>query len=81
MSEALAVEVRDLARRAAELESEIRSHRPEVLATRIHELVKDVDALADEVRGLRKAVIGFAITVAASAVGFAITVVLVWGGG
>lgn len=78
--ESLTVRVEDLARRVDNLEQELRETRPALLAVRIGELVKDCEILADDVRGLRRAVIGFAITVAASAVGFALTVILVWGG-
>lgn len=78
--ESISVRVQDLARRVHDVEIELRTNRPAVLASELGAIAKDVVELKDEVRGLRKAVIGFAITVAASAVGFAITVVLVWGG-
>ncbi len=78
--DAIAVRVDDLVRRVHNLESELRENRPAVLSSQIDGLIKDVEELATEVRGLRRAVIGFAITVAASAVGFALTVILVWGG-
>lgn len=78
--EALTQRVDDLARRVNEINADLRANSPAVLAARLDAIAKDVEDLTGEVRGLRKAVIGFAITVAASAVGFAITVVLVWGG-
>ena len=81
MVEVLRGEVRDLARRVGDLEAELRQYRPAVLATKIEDIEDDVKAIMSEVRGLRRAVIGFAITVAGSAVAFALTVILVWGGG
>lgn len=81
MTDALTIRVDDLARRVHETESELRSNRPVLLAEQIRQLESDVQILSGEVRGLRRAVIGFAFTVAASAVAFAVTVILVWGGG
>ncbi len=78
--ESLTVRVDDISRRIGIIEDELRHNRPAVLATQIGELVKDTVDLSGEVRGLRRATIAFAFTVAASAVGFAITVILVWGG-
>ncbi len=78
--ESLTVRLEDIARRVGLVEDELRRNRPAVLSTQIGELVKDVGDLSGEVRGLRRATIAFAFTVAASAVGFAITVILVWGG-
>jgi hypothetical protein len=88
--EALAQRVDELGRRVRDIEQELRAHRPEVLATRIEDLEDDVRGVRGdlaafraefigEVKGLRKAVLGFALTVAGSAVAFALTVVLVWG--
>lgn len=71
----------EFARRLGVVERELERDRPQVLATKIEALEGDVRELTGEVRGLRRAVIGFAITVAASAVGLAITVVIVSGGG
>lgn len=79
-ADAIAVRVENLDRRVDNLEQELRLNRPVLLAQQINSLDKDVEQLSSEVRGLRRAVIGFAITVAASAVGFALTVILVWGG-
>lgn len=76
----IAIRVDDLGRRVGNIEDELRSNRPVLLAQQIASIEKDVQELSSEVRGLRRAVIGFAITVAASAVGFALTVILVWGG-
>lgn len=74
--DALAQSVHDLGRRVGRIEDAA----PAVLASQLHDLKKDVAELADDVKGLRRILIGFAITVAASATGFAITVLLVWGG-
>ena len=78
--EVLVARVEELLRRVGTVEDELRTNRPVVLATQIKGLEDDVKTLADEVRGLRRAVIGFSITVAASAIAFALTVSLVWGG-
>ena len=77
--EALTGRVEELARRVRDLEHELRTTRPAVLAVKIEDLEEDVRAITGEIRSLRRAVIGFAITVAGSAVAFAMTVVLVWG--
>ncbi len=79
-ADALAVRVEDVARRIHNVENDLRANPPAVSAVQISGLREDVAELGNEVRGLRRAVIGFAITVAASAVGFALTVILVWGG-
>jgi hypothetical protein len=79
-TDAVGIRVEDLSRRVLNIEEELRSNRPAVLASQLGSLGKDVEELTSEMRGLRRAVIGFAITVAASAVGFALTVILVWGG-
>jgi hypothetical protein len=76
----LGVKVDDLGRRVSRVEHELDNNRPVVLAKGIQEIEKDVQGLSGEVRGLRRAVIAFALTVAASAIGFAITVLTVWGG-
>jgi hypothetical protein len=78
--EAMRIRVEDLARRVLGIEDELRANRPVLLAQQLQNVDRDVTDLSGEVRGLRRAVIGFAITVAASAVGFALTVILVWGG-
>lgn len=78
--EVVAARVEDLSRRVHDIGQDLRANSPAVLAARLESISKDVEDLTEEVRGLRKAVIGFAVTVAASAVGFAITVVLVFGG-
>lgn len=78
--ESLTVRVEELARRIADLEADLRANPPAVIAGEIRHLVDDVAQLSGEVKGLRRAVIAFALTVAASAVGFAITVILVFGG-
>lgn len=74
-NEALAGRIDELSRRIGDIERELRAHRPAVLATQIEDVEDDVNDL----KGLRKAVIMFAITVAGSAVAFALTVMLVWG--
>ncbi len=79
-TDALAVRVDDVSRRVHNIESDLRANPPAVSAVQINGLREDVSVLGNEVRGLRRAVIGFAITVAASSVGFALTVILVWGG-
>lgn len=78
--EALSARLDDAVRRIHNLEGDLRANPPAVAAVEIKALREDVGDLSNEVRGLRRAVIGFAITVAASAVGFALTVILVWGG-
>ncbi len=78
-TDALAVRVEDVSRRVHNLESDLRAHPPAVSAVQIKGLREDVAELGTEVRGLRRAVIGFAITVAGSSVAFALTVILVWG--
>ncbi len=78
-TDAIAVRVENLNRRVDNVEDELRTHRPAVLSRSIDELTKDVEALSAEVRGLRRAVVGFAITVAASAVGLALTVIVLGG--
>lgn len=79
--ESLTVRLEDVARRVLDLETELRLHRPEVLATRLDILAREMLDLAEEARGLRRAVVVFAISVAGSAVVFALTVLRVWGGG
>ena len=64
----------DLERRVALVEEELRQNRPVLLANQIKDL-------SDDVKGLRRAVVGSAITVAVSSVGFALTVLLAFGGG
>ncbi len=78
-TDALAVRVEDVARRIHNVEADLRANPPAVSTVQIGALREDVADLGNEVRGLRRAVIGFAITVAASSVGFALTVILVWG--
>lgn len=63
----------DLERRVALVEEELRQNRPVLLANQIKDL-------SDDVKGLRRAVVGSAITVAVSSVGFALTVLLAFGG-
>lgn len=63
----------DLERRTALIEEELRANRPVLLAAKI-------DDLAEDVKGLRRAVVGSAITVAISSIGFALTVLLAFGG-
>jgi hypothetical protein len=52
---------------------------PAVLAHSVRDLHEDVQDLRDEMRSLRRAVVGSAITVAVSAVGFAFVVMQTWG--
>ncbi len=75
------IRVDDMARRVLNIEADLRANPPAVMAEQIRGLRDDLRENTDEMRGLRKAVIGFAITVATAAVGFAQTVILVWGGG
>lgn len=63
----------DLERRVTLVEEELRQNRPVLLASQIADLSNDV-------KGLRRAVVGSAITVAVSSVGFAVTVMLAFGG-
>lgn len=63
----------DLERRVTLVEEELRQNRPVLLASQIADLSNDV-------KGLRRAVVGSAITVAVSSVGFALTVLLAFGG-
>ncbi|HET8784134.1 MAG TPA: hypothetical protein VFM38_00750 [Candidatus Limnocylindrales bacterium] len=89
-NEALLGRFDDLARRVGSVEHELRDNRPAVLAAKLDDLEGDVSGIRHdltefrrefigEVKSLRRAVIGFAITVAGSAVAFALTVILVWG--
>ena len=76
-TDALSARVDDLARRVGRIEDT----NPAVTASQVSDIRGDIEELKTEVKGLRRAVIAFAFTVAGSAVGFALTVIYVWGGG
>ena len=81
-----------LAYRVQQLEDNLRGHvataQPALMLLAEHDeqingkrgIQTTIDELRDEVRTLRRALWGAAITVAVSAVGFAVTVVSVFGG-
>lgn len=67
--------IRQLERRVGRLEN----FEPAVLRQQIVDLAKDLEEVRDELRGVRRAFWGFALSVAASALVFAFTVIQVWG--
>ena len=67
--------ITQLERRVGRLED----FEPAVLRQQILDLEKDLNEVRDELRGVRRAFWGFALSVAGSALVFAFTVVQVWG--
>ena len=84
--EALEQRVVDAIQRIRDLEEINQRTNPAVIAEQVRAMGRELGAMRQEIadaknetRGLRRAVIGFALTVAGSAVAFALTVILTWG--
>lgn len=75
MTEATQVRLDELYRRMADVERT----QPAVIATRVEELGKDVIELRDEMRALKRALYGLAVSIAGGAVLFAFTAFSLWG--
>lgn len=53
--------------------------KPEVMARDLEELAEQMSQVVEELRGVRKALITFGLTIAASSVVFAFTAFQIWG--
>jgi hypothetical protein len=75
--EAMRARVEDHGRRLDALEAS----QPAVIAAQVQNLAKDVEDLRDEMRALKRALYGLAISIAGGSVLFAFTAFQLWGGG
>lgn len=76
MQDAIHVRLDEHARRLAELERT----QPAVVASEVRGIQHDLEGLQDEMRALRRALYGVALSVAGGAVIFAFTAFQIWGG-
>lgn len=76
MQDAIHVRLDEHARRLGELERT----QPAVVASEVRGIQHDLEDLRDEMRALRRALYGVALSVAGGAVIFAFTAFQIWGG-
>lgn len=76
MTDGVNQQLSDHARRLADLERT----QPAVIANKVEELGKDVLELRDEMKALKRALYGLAISIAGGSVIFAFTAFQIWGG-
>lgn len=76
MQDAIHVRLDEHARRLGELERT----QPAVVASEVRGIQHDLEDLRDEMRALRRALYGVALSVASGAVIFAFTAFQIWGG-